>query len=61
MEFPTLEQVEAATIYQLCKWSRFLPSGENEEQYKIQERIYERRKQLGGFTSEISKSIGWKK
>jgi len=32
MEYPTLEQVEAADRYQLCKWHRFLRSGENEKE-----------------------------
>ncbi len=26
MSYPTLEQVEIADIYQLCRWTRFLPS-----------------------------------
>ncbi len=60
MQFPTLEQVEAADRYQLCKWHRFLPSGENEKEYKIQDRIFARWKEEGGFTPEISKSMGWK-
>lgn len=26
MQYPTIEEVEAAEIMQLCKWQRFLPS-----------------------------------
>jgi hypothetical protein len=61
MRFPTMLEVEAADRYQLCKWHRFLPSGENEEQYKIKDRLFERWQEMGGFTPEISKSIGWKR
>ncbi len=59
MNYPTLEQVEAADRYQLCKWHRFLGSPQNEEELKVSKRNFERWKEVGGFTPEISKSIGW--
>jgi len=60
-KFPTLEQVEAADRYQLCMWHRFLSSAETEETQKVQQRIHERFTEAGGFTPEISKSIGWER
>ena len=59
MYFPTLEQVKVANRYTLCKWHRFLPSAMTEETIVIQNLIHERWKEVGGFTPEISKSIGW--
>lgn len=71
--YPTLELVEAADIVQLCTWTRFLASpgagainkSRNTfyavmgEEVKILERIMERQKELGGWTPELSKLIGW--
>jgi len=59
MTYPTLEQVEAADRYQLCKWHRFLRSPENETEIVINKRLFERWKEAGGFTPAISKAIGW--
>jgi len=73
--YPTLEQVEAADRETLCRWWRFLPSpgmwaveSTQEEFYKvmnaeaqIMDRIAARMKEVGGFTPEISKAIGWDK
>jgi len=59
MNFPTLERVETADRYTLCMWHRFLPSATTYETVVIQDRIFERWKEVGGFTPEISKSIGW--
>lgn len=73
IEYPTAQQVEDADRRTLCYWWRFLPSpGENaignEEFAKIMaaekvliDRIAERLQLAGGFTPEISKSIGWEK
>lgn len=58
MVFPTLEQVDMANRLTICKWYRHL-SVESEDQVLIMNRICERFKELGGFTPEISKSIGW--
>jgi len=71
MSYPTMKQVEEADIIQLCRWSRFLKSpgwsavGQDyfherlQEETKIMNRILERQKELGGWTPEISKRIGW--
>jgi len=61
MNFPSLSEVDQADRVQICRWYRFLPSGMTEEEQKIQDRIYERFRELGGFTPEISKLIGWSK
>lgn len=58
-DFPTIEQVEKADREQLARWFRFLPSGDTEEQSKIQDRIGARFKELGGMTPELSKRIGF--
>ena len=69
--YPTSEEVEQATRYQLASWTRFLPSPgsrvigqENfyeimENEAKIMDKICERFKRMGGMTPEISKSLGW--
>jgi hypothetical protein len=71
--YPTLEEVEKADIIQLSTWIRFLRSpGDNhitesrdqfyqilEKEVKVLDRIMCRQKELGGWTSEISKKIGW--
>lgn len=71
MKYPTMEQVESASRLELCRWHRFLDSPgmpgigkENfmeilETESRIAERIHERLRELGGFTPEISKAIGW--
>jgi hypothetical protein len=71
MNYPSDEQVEAADHEQLCRWVRFLPSpgmyavGRKdfnevlERQAKRLERIQKRLSEMGGFTPEISKKIGW--
>ena len=68
--YPTIEQVETADRYQLCKWYRFLHgpgahaigkanfSSICEAEAKIMDRIVERTNELGGFTPEISKALG---
>lgn len=73
MTYPTLEQVNAADRRQVCTWYRSLASpgwwavGKEdfrevlEREAKVMDRICERLKELGGFTPEISKSIGWDK
>ena len=69
--YPTIEAVEEADIVLLCRWTRFLESPgwsaigtpEFKERIKseatIMNRILERQKELGGWTPEISKLIGW--
>lgn len=60
-DFPTMDQVEKASREQLAKWYRFLPSGDTKEQQRVQDRIAERFKQLGGMTPELSKKIGFQR
>jgi hypothetical protein len=71
-----MEEVEKADRVQLCRWHRFLKSpgwsstkpGTPVEEFEyvrqdekiILDRIEERLHELGGFTPEISKLIGWK-
>ena len=57
MKSPTMEEVNKATRFQICGWYRFLPSGQVSTE--IMDRICERFKELGGFTPEISKRLGW--
>ena len=71
--YPTIEQVNAATHFELCGWYRFLPSpGASAinkgrpafdvalaEQKVVLDRIVERMKEMGGMTPAISKQLGW--
>jgi len=71
MNYPTLEQVNAASHEQLARWYRHLPSPgataagrpdfdkQLREQMPIMDRICERFTDAGGFTPELSKKIGW--
>ena len=73
MKYPTLNEVNTASRYQICYWWRLLPSPGSravdkpehifrpilEAEKVIMDRIAERFKEVGGFTPEISKSIGW--
>jgi len=59
MEYPTKQQVVDADRVQICRWHRFLPDPKNYEQGEIICEIYRRFVDLGGFTPEISKQIGW--
>ena len=57
--YPTIEAVKIADRYTICMWYRRLAVPQNQEQEKIMNLICERFEELGGFTPEISKSIGW--
>lgn len=71
--YPNLEDVERATLLELCRWYRFLPSpgaraiGRTEEEFyaalaadkPVQDRIIQRMQEMGGMTPAISKAIGW--
>lgn len=71
IEYPSIEEVNKANRYDICRWWRFLPSPgfaqaghPNFEEVCAQEkaimdRISERFKELDGFTPEISKALGW--
>lgn len=73
MDYPTLQQVEAADREQLGKWYRFLQSPgwaylnspefefhkKLEEEVEIMDLICLRFKEMGMFTPELSKELGW--
>ena len=71
MKYPTLEEVEAASHEDLCRWWRFLPSPGTsaigtdnymtvlESEAPVITRVVERFRKLGGFTPAMSKRIGW--
>lgn len=60
MDYPTIEQVQAANQEQLCWWYRFLPSPSVQlHQVEVMNLIVDRHREGGGFTPEISKRIGW--
>lgn len=77
MKYPTEDQVNIATKIQLGTWLRFLPSPgitllhitdlqkfeeESEKQLDIINLIYYKfYTELGGWTPELSKTIGWEK
>lgn len=60
MEYPTIEQINAANREQLCRWWRFLPFANCDSQVDAINTLEIRFKEAGGFTPEISESIGWK-
>lgn len=72
--YPTIEEVKKATYYQICNWYRHLKSPGSDlsnslsneefskrisEQTEVMNLICEKYKDGGGFTPELSKSIGW--
>lgn len=57
--FPTIEAVKVADRYAICLWYRRLPVPETKEEVEVMDLVLERFLELGGFTPEISKSIGW--
>lgn len=59
MTFPTLQQVEDADREQLCRWHRQLPSAMTDADREVQDHIHHRYIEVGGFTPELSKQIGW--
>lgn len=71
MKYPTILEVNAASHEQICRWWRFLPppgktamgtpgfSKSLNAEARVMERIARRLSDLGGFTPELSKKIGW--
>lgn len=67
--YPTMEEVEEADRFTICKWYRFLDSpgmsaiGKDnfeevmQKEGPIMDRIHQRFRELGGFTPEISKAL----
>lgn len=56
MKYPTPEEIENASQFQLGNWYRHLPYAETEEQSVAIDQINER---FMGFTPELSKQVGW--
>ena len=54
-----MEEVNKADREKLCRWYRFLPSAFSLRERTIQDRIYARWTEEGGFTPLFSKRIGW--
>lgn len=71
MDYPSKNEVKCASREQLCQWWRFLPSPGHayigrpnfsqkmEEQAEVMNLIGERMSEVGGFSAEISKKVGW--
>ncbi len=59
MIYPSIEEVNTAEHFEICRWWRFLSSPVGEIELIVMERVVERFDQLGGMTTEISKQIGW--
>jgi len=59
MIYPTIEEVNKASRLEICRWWRFLPSPVNKAQAEVNVRLAERFKEVGGFTTQISKQLGW--
>lgn len=57
--YPSSDEVENADQYILCKWHRFLRNPEGGDEIVLNNRIFDRWGEAGGFTPQISKSIGW--
>jgi len=73
MKYPTIDEVEKASHYQICEWCRFLPSpgwaavGTEHFEETLREEglvlkyILERFSFFGGWTPKLSKKVGWEK
>lgn len=71
MKYPTIDEIKKADRVELARWYRFLGSpgikyaGKPEFKEKMKEEaekmdlIIKRFNEIGGFTPEISKQIGW--
>lgn len=71
MSYPTMEQVEAMSHYDLARMWRFQGSPGQDavgqpdfqvklgEQLKIQKRAMERFEEMGGWNPSLSKQVGW--
>jgi len=60
MNYPSIDEIEAADHEQICRWWRFLPSPSSVQDLDAARFIGERFSAFGGFTPELSKKIGWK-
>lgn len=57
--YPTPEEINKADRNEICRWYRFLRMPKNPYEEFLLVRICERFRELGGFTPEISKQMGW--
>lgn len=53
------KQIDEMSQYELCKKWRFAPAGDPLLQGEVGEYFAAKLKEKGGFTPEISKSLGW--
>lgn len=56
------DKIDTLTRYEMCKMWRFAPSGHlyfRGDYPELYDHFAKRLKELGGFTPEISKSLGW--
>ena len=72
MNYPTMQQVEHANLFQLVNWGRYLPDPGSkyidqddfekmmEKEVEILDRIIKRRDEIG-ITPEVSKAVGWER
>ncbi len=64
-DFPTMEQVQKASVEDLARWYRFLPVGDTREHQEIMDSITERLKKKGGINENgdiaaaVSNKIGY--
>jgi len=64
-DFPTMKDVESATVEQLARWYRFLPVGDTMTQRNVVHQITERLKKKGAINENgdiaaaVSKKIGY--
>ena len=64
-DFPTMEQVQKASVEDLARWCRFLPVGDTREQQEIMDSITDRLKKKGGINENgdiaaaVSNKIGY--
>ncbi len=64
-DFPTMEQVQKASVEDLARWYRFLPVGDTREQQEIMDSITDRLKKKGGINENgdiaaaVSNKIGY--
>lgn len=59
LPWPTLDEVYAASREQLGRWYRFLPGPQDDAQGGIIQLICRRFQELGGWSPDLSKRIGW--
>lgn len=59
MSYPSLDEIQSASHYQLAKWARNLPSPRNVDEKALLDLLLERFRSLGGWDPDLSKKVGW--